>query len=70
MKSITEATKPKRQNKASLYIKVLNGVAKKAGICTNAEKNVFKNGPYAKKVFGGGPALTKFFNTETSWLLG
>jgi hypothetical protein len=70
MKSISEATKPKRQNKASLYVKVLNGVANKAGMCTNVEKYVFKNGPYAKKVFGGGPALAKFLMLESSWLLG
>lgn len=49
------ATKPKRQNKVSTYIRVLVGVSAKAGNCINSDKSVFKNTLYVKRVFGGGP---------------
>jgi uncharacterized protein YjaG (DUF416 family) len=57
---IIQATKPKRQSKASIYIRVLVGVNAKAGVCINAEKCIFKNTLYVKRVFGGGPHFFKF----------
>lgn len=66
---IIEATKPKRQNKMSSYIRILTGVAGRAGLCTNSEKCIFKNSQYVKRVFGGGPQLSKFFVQEAGWIL-
>jgi hypothetical protein len=53
----------------SSYIRILTGVAGRAGLCTNSEKCIFKNSQYVKRVFGGGPQLSKFFVQEAGWIL-
>jgi ribosomal protein L31E len=57
LQQVNEAIKHKRINKVPNTIKILAGIAKRCGPCTNSEKAIFKESSYVKRVFKTGTEL-------------